>query len=97
MKISGLKEFNDDAELMVVVGDRVEFTSEAYASSDGKFVLLLGECPPKPRKHYTNNDNRIIMRAMSRGFPDEVIAKVIGKTPESLRKKIKDLEIGRIS
>ncbi|MGA0333110.1 MAG: hypothetical protein ACO3N7_04430 [Kiritimatiellia bacterium] len=95
MKISELNKYDDDAELLVVVGDRVEFTSEASASEDGKFVLLLGETVPKPRKHYTYDDIRFIMRAMSRGFSDEVIAKAIGKTPDSLRRKIKDLEIGR--
>jgi hypothetical protein len=94
MKISDLKNYKDDAELIVVVGDRVEFTSEASASEDGKFVLLLGETVPKARKHYTQQDIRFIIRAISRGFSDEVIAKAIGKTPDSLRRKIKSLGTG---
>ena len=93
MKIKDLLKYGGEKEVLLIVAGRVRPLTTVDAPEGLPHVLLVGDAPPKKKNTYTQEEVGFLVGASTYGISDEVMAKILGRTIDSVRDKRKRLGI----
>jgi hypothetical protein len=93
VKIKDLMKYGLEKEILLIVDGRVRPLTSVDAPGALPHILLLGDAKLKMKKGFTKEDVGFLVGASTYGISDEVVARILGRTIESVQKKRKQLGI----